>query len=284
MPRYEDIETRAIQIHQAHRAFYLKERSLYSDMAELILAPLEEADSWKPSGEWPDDTKTAVTLAIARMFNDFEASQNAILRGLAEQSYMPIRDAIECMMLTRLFRIRPEKANDWLYKLKLYPAANVKTWLEEAGESPAEYLFFDFFSKHAHANVIGSAYRVRETNSDDASRWTRTIHFGADPNYLISAIAYAFLLAMMYFALKIVLPPLYHSFLSDSEGWRERVAALRPELEGLDLGFWLDTANAQSLDEEKLDQWQEDLVRRKSGQKALEERLRSLLDKGAEDA
>lgn len=285
MPQYEEINKRSEQIYEQNRAFFLKERYLYSRLAELILSPLEEADSkWKLHAKWPDDAKTAIVLATARMFNDFEASQNAILHSLAEQAYMPIRDAIECMMLTRLFRLRPEKANDWLYSLKLYPADHVKKWLEEAGASPPEYLFYDFFSKRSHANAIASAYRVKEMTNDEGSVNNRTVHFGADPNNLITATAYGFLLAMMYCAAKVVLPPLYASFMKDLQGWQDEISALAPELEGLDPRFWQMSSQPESVSEADLSEWEQDMIRRKSGQQTLERKLKSILDQGAEDA
>lgn len=284
MPKYEEIKERSQQIYERNRAFFLKERDLYSKIAELILTPLEEPDSnWKPGGMWPDDTKTAITLAIARMFNNFEASQNAILHGLAEQAHMPIRDAIECMMLTRLFRLDPTKANDWLYRLKLYPADHVKKWIEEAGENSPEYLFYDFFSKRSYANIIGSAYRLIEKTNEEGALETRTIHFGADPNNVVAATAYAFLLAMMYCAVRVVLPLVYVPFISDPRAWEEQTTALGPELQTLDPRFWQMSTQPESVTEDKLNDWEQDLIRRKSGHKTLEKRLKPILEQGAEN-
>lgn len=284
-PRHEDIRRRSTAIYDMNRSIFLTETHLYGQLAQLLLAPVEEADSrWKIDAKWPDDVKTALVLAIARMFNDFEASQSLILQGLAEQAYMPVRDSIECMMLTRLFRLDPEKAPDWLYKLKHYPAAHVRQWLEERGENPPEYNFYDFFSRRSHANLIASAYRVEETTTSDGSLESRTVNFGAYPNHLATAIAFKFLLAMMYCAIRVALPPLYVPFMHAPEEWQSNVRALQPELEKLDPRLWQLLSGSESVSDDDLSKWEQDMIRRKSGQQTLERKLKPILDQGAEDA
>ncbi len=137
-------------------------------LAELMLWGFERLPS-RFKGNDDGDPDSAVKTVFVRMFNDFEVANLCALRGLPDQSWGPLRDAVECMMLMRLFVVRPEAARRWITHANEYTAGTTNAQLGEEGIAAIEYGLYGFLSDLAHPNLAGSLGTLTETDHGDGS-------------------------------------------------------------------------------------------------------------------
>jgi hypothetical protein len=224
---YDKVRLFEDRLYDWTRGIFLGERDAFARQMELVLEPLESAmPSWHH-----DRIKSGVVILLSRMFNDFQATQELILRGLPEQTVAAVRDAIECMMVIRLFQAEPKTALRWMKDLKQYSAGNCKTLLDERGIECPEYVFYAGLSNLAHPNIFSSVLQVSETKTEAGLIWT--YHFGGMRNDTWLQLWFFNLLTVVQLALLTILPDLYAPAMEDPVGWYHRVRDMLPTLEKL---------------------------------------------------
>jgi len=172
---YEKIEKVESEISEWLKDRFLKERMLFSQMAELIL------ESLKPLAGYRQDAARGelVLLTLAsRMFNDCEGAKQLLLWGLPDQALPVIRDIIECTLLFRLFQKKPKTAQKWLMNLVEYQPGDVNAKLVELGVDAKEYSLYGPLSHAGHSNLLASLSHVQEMNLGEQGM-LRTVHFGS---------------------------------------------------------------------------------------------------------
>lgn len=230
---YGEIEKVETVISEWLKGRFLKERRLFSEMADLIL------EAFKPLGALrrePDESDFALLTLASRIFNDCEGAKHLLLWGLPDQAQPVIRDIIECTLLFRLFLREPKKAKKWLISLGEYQAGVVNAKLSESGIKAIEYSFYGMLSHQSHANFLATLSHVQEVEVEDGM--LRTAHFGSARNpeteYFIQQ-NFLILFFLMYAALEEPLTELYyqHSETSEFERWHSKVKELPTKLEDL---------------------------------------------------
>jgi len=239
--RYDRIRDFENRLSDWSRGIFLAEGVVFQEMMDLIIEPLESAE-----GEWDHSTtKSGVLLVLSRMFNDFEASYVLALRGLPQQAVHGIRDAIECMLLIRLFEAEPKTALRYLKDAKQYHAGTCKALLKEKGIETPEYTTYSMFSSLAHPNVLGAISHVSEERVD--SGLLRTYHFGGHRNERWVQLTLHQILLTMAMALLSVLPPIYGPAMDDRWDWYFRARATIPKLKELGIGIRADDVKRDEL-------------------------------------
>ena len=280
---YGWIESHVGRVEELNKAQFLKERDLYRRAAELIVEPFEalaEAQLSRTGGT--EDSRTAQLLAITRMFNDFEAAKNLILLGYGDQAYMPMRDSVECMMMSRLFRRSPKRASRWLIGMKNLSPDQVNQWLIEEGEDAFEYNFYATLSQHAHANLIGCFRAVKEEKAPKG--FLRRFTLGAVQDDDFSSLLFAELLSLMAIALLAVLPPTYEPVMNDIAPWRRSRRALISDLHYMRTIFEQQPdKNSSEEHRDSLSRWQEKVILDKLGLQRLERAVAELEGRSRDD-
>jgi hypothetical protein len=224
---YDRVRDFEDKLYDWTRGIFLAERLAFAQQIELALEPLDSAmPSWNH-----DKTKSGVMILLSRMFNDFEAAQQLILRGLPEQTVHPVRDAIECMMVIRLIQAEPKMALRWMKDLKQYSASNCKALLDERGVECPEYAFYAGLSNLAHPNIYSSILHVSETQTEAGLIWT--YHVGGMRNERWLQLAFFNLLTVVQMGLLTILPTLYVPVMEKPLDWYHRVRDLLPTLDKL---------------------------------------------------
>lgn len=222
----------SLQIHSYKH--FDKQVALYEEMMELFMEPLNEVTS-----QWHyKEEKSSLMFVLTRMFNDYESSRLMLLNGLPEQAIMPMRDAIECMMLFRLFSEDSKFALRWTEFFKEYHASTVKTFLDELEIDCPEYAFYGMFSEMVHPNLLSVASKVTEHELKD-SMLIRRYHFGGMNRPTWTGPVFGNLLVIQLMTIMSVLPPTYFRFMKNPEEWRNKVLAAKDKLAelGADLHF-----------------------------------------------
>jgi len=222
----------SLQIHSYKH--FDKQVALYEEMMELFMEPLNEVTS-----QWHyKEEKSPLMFVLARMFNDYESSRLMLLNGLPEQAIMSMRDAIECMMLFRLFSEDSKFALRWTEFFKEYHASTVKTFLDELGIDCPEYAFYGTFSEMVHPNLLSVASKVTEHALKD-SMLIRRYHFGGMNRPTWTGPVFGNLLVIQLMTIMSVLPPTYFRFMKNPEEWRNKVLVAKDKLVelGADLHF-----------------------------------------------
>ncbi len=137
-------------------------------LAEVMLWGFEHLPS-QFQGNADGDPVTALKTVFVRMYNDFEVAKLCAFRGLPDQSYGPLRDTIECMMLLRLFTVSTDVAARWITHANEYTPGVVNAQLREKGIVAVEYSWYGMLSDLAHPNLAGSLGTLTETDHGDGS-------------------------------------------------------------------------------------------------------------------
>lgn len=212
-----------LQIHSYKH--FEKQIVLFEGLMELFFEPLNEVTSnWHNKEE-----KSALMFILTRMFNDYESSRLLLLNGLPEQAVMPIRDAIECMMLFRLFGKDSKFALRWTEYFKEYKPSTVKTFLDELGVDCPEYAFYGMFSEMVHPNLLSVASKVTEHEQND-STIIRRYHFGGMNRPTWIGPVFGNLMVIILMTIMSVLPPIYFLSMKNPEEWWNKVLAAKDEL------------------------------------------------------
>ena len=213
----------SLQIHSYKH--FEKQVILFEEMMELFLEPLNEVTS-----NWHDkEEKSALMFILTRMFNDYECSRLLLLNGLPEQAVMPMRDAIECMMLFRLFSKDSKFALRWTEYFKEYKPSTVKMFLDELDVDCPEYAFYGMFSETVHPNLLSVASKVTELEQTDGTI-IRRFHFGGMNRPTWTGPVFGNLLAILLMTIMSVLPPTYFLFMKNPAEWWNKVLAVKDEL------------------------------------------------------
>ena len=230
---YDKIGKVEAKISEWLRAKFLKERLLFSEMAELVL------ESLKPLSGYFNGTaegETALLTLASRMFNDCEGAKHLLLWGLPDQAQLVIRDIIECTLLFRLFLQKPKTAKKWLINLAEYQPGDVYVKLLELGVDAKEYSLYGPLSHEGHSNLLASLSHVQEKEVEQGMLCT--VHFGSartpETEYFVQQ-NFLMLLFLIHIALKEPLAELYyrHSKSDVFEVWYRKVDNLIPRLESL---------------------------------------------------
>lgn len=213
----------SLQIHSYKH--FSKQVALFEEVMELFLEPLNEVTSnWHYKEE-----KGSLMFVLTRMFNDYESSRLMLLNGLPEQAIMPMRDAIECMMLFRLFSEDSKFALRWTEYFKEYHPSIVKTFLEELEVDCPEYAFYGMLSEMAHPNLLSVASKVTERELAN-NTIIRTYHFGGMNRPTWIGPVFNNLLVILLMAILSVLSPTYFRFMKDPEEWWNKVLVVKDRL------------------------------------------------------
>jgi len=231
---YDKIENGEAKISEWLRGRFLKERLLFTEMAELML------ESFKPligRQRDTDEGKLALLTLATRMFNDAEGAKRLLLWGLPDQAQPVIRDIIECMLLFRLFLQKPKTAKKWLTDLAEYQPGDVNAKLLEFGVNAGEYAWYGLLSHESHSNLLASLSHVQETDVGEQGM-LRRFYFGSarttETEYFIQQ-SFLTLFFLLHLALLEPLAELYDRY-SESDVfkiWYGKVANLLPKLEDL---------------------------------------------------
>ncbi len=235
---YEKIEEVEPKIFEWLKGRFLKERLLFSEMAELML------ESLKPLGGYRRDAaegELALLILASRMFNDCEGAKQLLLWGLPDQALPVIRDIIECTLLVRLFLKKPKTAKKWLMSLAEYHPGAVNAKLVELGVDAKEYSLYGVLSHESHSNLLASLSHAQERivpmNAGEQGT-LRTVHFGsartAETEFFVQQF-FLLLFFLLHIALKEPLAELYHQHSKSEvfEAWYGKVDKLLPKLEEL---------------------------------------------------
>jgi hypothetical protein len=221
--RYDNIQRFERNLRSTNLALVAADNLVYEHIAELMLEPLEMLqDQWNNR-----EDKSVQNLLIARLFSGFEAVKLLILSGLLDHSHMPLRDTFECMLLLRLFEVRPNLAIRWITKLKSIDAATARAILNEAGFETPEYVLWETESGLSHANAIGSAPRVTETEMSEGVN--RSFNFGGFRQDRHVRLLFRSLIGHMTFALVGPLTEVYMPYFSEEYG--QKWLTYRAEIE-----------------------------------------------------
>lgn len=234
---------------------FSKQVAIFEEMMELYLEPIPELNE-----KWHfDDGKNPTIILLSRMFNDFESAKLMLLNGLPEQANIPLRDALECMMLFRLFGVDSKLALRWMKNLKEYHPSNVKKRLDELKIDCPEYSFYGMLSHLTHANLLSVVSTVAETKLGD-NLLLQTYNFGGMNNPTWIGLVFNTLFIFLYIALRSVLPPVYLPDIKQPEKWWDKVVGLVEKLEGIVEGI-----EFEELERSEKDKRAEEEVFRKLG-------------------
>lgn len=215
--RYDRIANQAREIYGWSLDVVAAEEVVYQELMELLIEPLDSVQH-----QWDDsENRSAVMLLISRLFNDLQAAHHLALLGLTEQSIHGLRDAVECMLLIRLFDAEPNLALRYLKYAKEYSAGNCVAILKQKKIDPPEYQLYTMLSTLAHPNVFGAVAHVSEERLPEGI--LRIYHFGGFKNALWIRQELRNLLGCLGLALVAVLPPIYAPVMHDFKGWASRV-------------------------------------------------------------
>lgn len=222
---YDEIKNYELKLQIHSYKYFDKQVTLFEEMMELFLEPLNEVTSnWHHREE-----KTALMFILTRIFNDYESSRLMLLNGLPEQAVMPMRDAIECMMLFRLFSEDSKFALRWTDYFKEYKASTVKTFLDELKVECPEYAFYGMYSEMVHPNLLSVASKVTEHELANKGIM-REYHFGGMNRPTWTEQVFNHLLVMILMTIFSVLPPTYARFMTNPYEWWDKVLAVKDKL------------------------------------------------------
>lgn len=231
---YEKIEEVESRISEWLKGRFLKERLLFSEMAELMLESIKPLSGYRRGDA--EGELSLLTLA-SRMFNDCEGAKRLLLWGLPDQALIVIRDIIECTLLFRLFLKKQKTAKKWLMSLAEYQPGDINAKLAELGVDAKEYALYGTLSHVVHSNLLASLSHVQETSVEEQGM-LRTVHFGstrtAEAEYFVQQY-FLMLFFLLHIALKEPLAEFYHQHSESDvfEIWYGKVDALLPKLEDL---------------------------------------------------
>jgi hypothetical protein len=225
---YDEIKQFELSLQIHSYKYFDKQVALFEEMMELFLEPLDEVTSnWQ--SHYKDDERSSLMFVLVRMFNDYESSRLMLLNGFPEQAVMPMRDAIECTMLFRLFSKESKYALRWVEYFKEYKASIVKTFLDELEVDCPEYAFYGMFSEMVHPNLLSVASKVTE-KEQTGNTLIRTFHFGGMNRPTWTEQVFNHLLALLLMTLLSVLLPIYARFMKNPEEWQKKVLAAKDRL------------------------------------------------------
>jgi hypothetical protein len=176
----------------------------------------------------------AISTLATRMFNNFEGVKHLLLWGLPAQAQPITRDIIECMLLFRLFLVKPKSAEKWLIDLTEYQPGDAYAKLTSWGINAQEYAIYGLLSHESHSNLLASLSHVQEI--DVGGKGTLHIfHLGSartqEAEYEIQR-SFLLLLFLLYIALTEPLAIMYHRY-SEShvfKNWWENINNIVPKL------------------------------------------------------
>lgn len=200
---------------------------------------------------YKDDERDSLMFVLVRMFNDYESSRLMLLNGLPEQATMPMRDAIECMMLFRLFSKDSKYALRWVESFKEYNAPIVKTFLDELKIDCPEYAFYGMLSEMVHPNLLSVVHKLTEKEQTN-NTLMRTFHFGGMNRPTWTGLIFENLLVFLLMTLLSVLPPTYSRFMKNPEEWWSRVEVVRDRF--VEFGADLHFKKAEKTGKDKIEQ------------------------------
>ncbi|MDE3094990.1 MAG: hypothetical protein KGK07_03205 [Chloroflexota bacterium] len=226
-----------------------EELELYGDMLDLILSGAGQSPLATASVD--GEVKSAILMLIARAVNDFEACRHLITRGLAEQLYIPLRDAVECAGLIVLFLVNDDRALRWMSDLRQYEPGSVRALLREQGFDFPEYALYSALSNLAHCNLLGAVTQVSE-HQFGADTVSRVYRFGGYRNLPWLRLEMCLLLGCMWLMLRGSLAQAVKSFEGDFSGWWERVVALRGRLLALGVNWTEEPPDGPTVSESRV--------------------------------
>lgn len=224
--KYQKVKDFELNLNIRSYKYFSKQFALLDEMMELYLEPLDKIIS----GCHNEEAKSPAIVLISRIFNDFECSRLLLQNGQPEQAAMPMRDALEGMMLIKLFCNDYKLALRWMKDLKEYRISHVKKRLDELKVDCPEYALYGTLSTLTHANLLSVASRVTETTLTNNSV-LRTYHFGGINNPSWIGLVLNNLLIYLLLILLSVHPLLYLPNMSDFNEWWNRVNGLLPKLQ-----------------------------------------------------
>lgn len=244
---YDDVKQFELWLQIRSHTHFKGQVDWFEEMMELFLEPLDEV-----IGHWHNqEEKGALMFVLTRLFNDFESSRLLLLSGLPEQAVMPMRDAIECMMLFRLFSKDTKYALRWIEYIKEYKASVVKTLLNELKVECPEYAFYGMFSEMVHPNLLSVASKVTEHEQAN-NGLVRRYHFGGMNRPTWISVIFNNLLVLLLMTLLSVLQPTYCYLLKNPEDWWSRVLDVKDKLVEFGAGIQLEAV--EKTGEEKVEQ------------------------------
>lgn len=230
-PIYQEFERCQNIVSDRLKGDLLKERILYTDMADLMLQATIPVSDYHENDANGDP---AILLAVSRMFNSFEGAKELLLSGLPSQALLVLRDTIECMLLVRLFLIEPQAARNWVGKFAQYEAGTISTTLKDKGIDALEYSFYGLFSDLSHANVPASLSNVEEEEIGGGSSVFRRYYYfggcGTRQGEEFAQAYFVFLFFLMCLALAEPLAQVYARFSARPDSWLERVQEVYPRI------------------------------------------------------
>jgi hypothetical protein len=232
---------------------------------ELFLAPLDKVtNNWHYKEE-----KSSLMVILTRLFNDFESARFLLLNGFPEQAIMSMRDALECMMLFRLFSNDSKYASRWSVYFKEYHISIVKSFLDELGVECPEYAFYGMLSEMVHPNLLSVASKVTEHEITNTGM-VRSYHFGGMNRPTWTTPVFNNLLVFILMTLLSVLSPVYATYMNNPEEWWSKVLLARNKLKELKINIELEGVE-ESAEEKR--------VRKKVHQKLRLWRIEAELEK-----
>lgn len=138
--RYRKIQRYQLELLNRNTAHFHEYMVVSGSFIELMLWGMEKLPT-KATGNEDSDPIVSMRSILVRLFNDFEVASMCALRGLADQSYGPLRDAIECKMLIRLFQVDPRAATRWLtsgMNIRLAPCMPISRVVASTPSSTAD--------------------------------------------------------------------------------------------------------------------------------------------------
>ncbi len=263
-----------LQIHSYK--YFSKQLALFEEMMELFLEPLNEVTSnWDV--ELKEEERHSLMFVLVRMFNDYESSRLMLLNGLPEQAVMPIRDAIECMMLFRLFSRDSKYALRWIEYFKEYKASIVKGFLDELQIDCPEYSFYGMLSEMVHPNLLSVAAKVTEKEIPDKGV-LRTFHFGGMNRPTWTEKVFLFCLVLQLMTLVSVLPPTYFRFMENPDVWWKKVLEAKEKV-----GEFGANVRLKEVEKTEYDEAQKQLIYKKLKLWKIEAELEKLDEKSIVD-
>lgn len=211
---YERIKTNNVTVEEWIRSNCADQLALVDQMMDLYLYPL---NLMTPKWHY-NEPKTLTMALLARIFNDLEAGKHLLLKGLATQSLLNIRSALEAVLLVRYFEYEPEKSEAWAENLEHVGPGSAKTELERRGEETPEYDMYGFLSEITHANFLGVVSLGRDEELADGGL-IRIIGYGGKAQPEEVDRTFSFLLAAGTLIIRYSLAPIYFSYSSELGPW-----------------------------------------------------------------
>lgn len=239
--RYERIRDYQERLYDWSRGMFLAEEVVFQELMELMIEPLDSVKH-----QWDDsETRSAVMLLLSRLFNDIEAAHRLALLGLTEQAVHGERDAVECMLLMRLFDEEPKTALRYMKHAKEYSAGTCATLLKQKGIQPPEYALYSVLNPLAHPNIYGCIAHVSQQHDSEGVTWL--YHFGGHWHETWIRLALHNLLGCIAMTLVGVLPRIYAPVMTDFLDWFTRVRLAIDKLEQLGMGIETEPLDAKAL-------------------------------------